>query len=63
MPKASKIRIEFTKKELQKLHFLLAVAHRELRAKGNKDKEFFGDIVAPIYEWETFFSNTLKAVK
>lgn len=63
MPKAEKIKIEFTKKELQKLHFLLAVAHRELRAKGNKDKEFFGDIVAPIYEWEIFFSNALKAGK
>ena len=63
MLKSDKIKIEFTKKELQKLHFLLAVAHRELRAKGNKDKKFFGDIVVPIYKWETFFSNALKAGK
>jgi hypothetical protein len=58
-----KIKIEFTKKELQKLHFLLAVAHRELNAKGKKDKVFFGDIVSPIYEWEIFFSNAYKSVK
>ena len=60
MAKTDKVKIEFTKKELQKLHFLLAVAHRELNAKGIKDKEFFNDIVSPVYEWEVFFSNCLK---
>lgn len=60
MPKNDKVKIEFTKNELRKLHFLLSVAHRELNKKGSKDKEFFNDIVSPVYEWEVFFSNCLK---
>lgn len=64
------MKIEFSKKELEKIHFLLKVAHKDLgifaakNFKKEEDKrEYNSDIIYPIYEWETFFSNCSKMAK
>ena len=54
------VNVRFTKEEAAQIRKLFLVLRQNIPQKRANEKEFFGDIMAPSYEWAVFFGNVAK---
>ncbi len=54
------VNVRFTKEEAAQIRKLFLVLRENIPQKRANEKDFFGDIMAPAYEWAVFFGNVAK---